>query len=466
MARIQSQQGDHDAASRTVQAFRATGPAADQDRQALLLLGTSKFGLRDLGGARAAFEQYLKEAGPAWPYAQIYLSQIDAQEIKLDSAVNRINQALAAGLPPETSYNAQVSLAGLEVQRKNSTEAIAAYRTAADGAPTATEAAEALWLLADAAQSFGDSAASKDALEQLIEGYPVTQRALDALADQRVASDSRITDLQRGTVYLNHQVNDKAVAAFQSIIDAGGDDAPQAQYNLGILSERAEDWQGAIDHYDAAINGLAPGANDSLRAQASWDKATVFERIGQTSDAIDAYAAVADYFDCRGPRAGGPVPRRLPGLPARAPGGLAGLLAALPDYRLAPARTYRGRTTGCRRLPTRSATRIPRPLTFRPRLTTTRSTTTACARRLALQARRRCRTTQRSPNRRQIGPLTKRGSPVGLALRKSPTRPLSSQASLGCGPSSYSRQASRTARTSSGVPFSSTAPPAPGLCTA
>ena len=297
VARIHYEQGDHDAAGRTVQAFRATGPTAEQDRQALLLLGTADFQQGDMAGARAALEQYVKDAGPAWPYAQLYLAQIDAKEIKLDSAVNRINQALAAGLPPKTAYDAQISLAGLDVQLKKHEDAIAAYRKAADEAPSGTEAAEALWLLADEAQESGDASASTGALEELISNYPATQRALDSLTDSRVTSDSAITQLDIGTVYMNHQVNDKAADAFQAVVAAGGDGVAQAQYDLGILSERAEDWQGAVDHYQAAIDGLAPGDNDSLRAQASWDKGTVLERQDLISDAIDAYGAVADYSD-------------------------------------------------------------------------------------------------------------------------------------------------------------------------
>jgi soluble lytic murein transglycosylase len=290
-ARIQNETGKHRDAASTIQAFRATSPSANQDRQALLLLGSSLFAQGDMDPARVALEQYVALDGPAWPYAQFYLAQIDSREGDLDSAVARIGQAFEAGLPGEAAYQAQLLLAGVHVQQDNTQEAVAAYRAAAGRAPTATKAAEALWLLAETA---GGGEIADGALATLIAKYPITDRALEALDDSRVVNNPQIAAINRATVYLNHHENEDATAAFQSIVDAGGGDIGLAQYNLGILSERAEDWQEAIDHYDAAIASPHTGIDD-LSAQASWDKGTVLELLGLTSDAIAAYAAVSDY---------------------------------------------------------------------------------------------------------------------------------------------------------------------------
>jgi soluble lytic murein transglycosylase len=293
-ARIQNETGKHSEAARTIRAFRATAnPSAEQDRQALLLLGSSLFAQGDFGPAGAALEQYVTLGGPASPHAQLYLAQIDSRDGELDSAVDRINEAFNSGLSAETLYQAQLLLAGIQVQRENTEEAIAAYRAAADRAPTATKAAEALWLLAEAA---GDDEIATGALATLIANYPITDRALEALDDPRVVNNPELSAVQRATVYLNQHENKDATTAFQAIVNNSADPAEiaLAQYDLGILSERAEEWQGAIDHYDAAIAALAPGENDSLRAQASWDKGTVLELLGLTSDAIAAYAAVSD----------------------------------------------------------------------------------------------------------------------------------------------------------------------------
>lgn len=292
-ARIQNETGKYGDAARTIQAFRATAnPSAEQDRQALLLLGSSLFSQGDFGPARAALEQYVAPGGPASAYAQIYLAQIASREGDLDSAASQIDQVVQADLPAETSYQAQLLLAGIQVQRGNTDAAITAYRAAADRAPASTKAAEALWLLAEVA---GDDEIGAGALATLVANYPITGRALEALSDPRVVDNPDITAIERATVYLNNRENDNAVAVFQAIVDAGGADVALAQYNLGILSERAEDWQAAIGRYDAAIAALAPGESDNLRAQASWDKGTVLELIGLTSDAITAYAAVSGY---------------------------------------------------------------------------------------------------------------------------------------------------------------------------
>lgn len=293
-ARIQNETGKHGDAARTIQAFRATAsPSAEQDRQALLLLGSSLFAKGDFGPARTALEQYMELDGPALAYAQIYLAQIDSRDGELDSAADMIAQAVQADLPAETSYQAHLLLAGIEVQRNNADAAVTAYRAAADDAPTAAKAAEALWLLAEASN---DDEIASGALATLVANYPITGRALEALDDSRVVNNPEITPIQRATVYLNHRENEDATDAFEAIVDTGGtEDVALAQYNLGILSERAEDWQAAIGHYDAAIAALAPGESDNLRAQASWDKGTVLELLSLASDAITAYAAVSDF---------------------------------------------------------------------------------------------------------------------------------------------------------------------------
>jgi soluble lytic murein transglycosylase len=292
-ARIQNETGMHDEAARTAQAFRRTGPTADQDRQALLILGSSLFARGDLELARAPLEEYVSLGGPASGYAQMYLAQVDSGEGKLGSAAERLNDALDSGLPASSEYDAYLLLAGVEVQRENDDTAVDAYRAAADAAPTATKAAEALWLLAENA---GDDEIGEDALATLVANYPITDRALEALDDPRVVNNPQISDIARGTVYLNHRENEKATEAFESIVAADAQPAAVAlaEYNLGILSERAEEWDAAIQHYDNSIATVGEGLEDQ-RAQSSWDKGTVLELQGLTSDAIEAYAAVSDY---------------------------------------------------------------------------------------------------------------------------------------------------------------------------
>lgn len=291
LARIQVQRGDHSAAARNLQAYRETGPSPDRDRQALLLLGTAEYSAGNLEQARDALEEYIALGGPAWPYALLYLAQVDAQDHKEEDAIEKLNEALLAGLPPSAQYEGLLRLADIQATDGRTAAAYDSYRRAIDVAPAGSEAAEALWFMAAAASTAGDDATAADALADLVSGYPGTDRALEALDDKRVASNTNISTRDRALVLFRHFRNDDAAVAFQSIVDANTADAPEAHYYLGILAERSENWDEALAQYDQAI-ATAPTA--SLRAQASWDKGTVLERTGLTFDAIDAYAAVSD----------------------------------------------------------------------------------------------------------------------------------------------------------------------------
>jgi soluble lytic murein transglycosylase len=292
IAKIQHQRGQHSDAEKTVRALRATNPPVDLDRQALLLLGVSELALVEFDDARTALEAYLAANGAAWPYAQLYLAQVDEHDGKPKDAIGRINQAIAAGLPPKSNFNALMALGQADEQAADSTAGVADYRRAVDAATGPTDGSEALWYLADAATTGDDAKTASDALAELIATYPATQRAADSVNDQRLLANAPVSPLDRALVEFHHQDTDTAVAALQPVADAGGQDAPQAQYYLGILSERVEDWQGALDHYTAAID--SPAVDPVLLAQANWDRGTVLERIGLTSDAIDSYAAVAE----------------------------------------------------------------------------------------------------------------------------------------------------------------------------
>jgi soluble lytic murein transglycosylase len=291
IARIQHQRGQHGDAEMTVRALRATSPPADVDRQALLLLGVSELAQAEFDGARKALEAYLATNGAAWPYADLYLAQVDEHDGKPNDAIDRIDKALAAGLPPKSNFNALMALGQADEQAGDSTAGVSDYRRASRAATGETDGAEALWYMADAATTGNDANTGSDALVQLIQTYPATQRAADAVNDRRLQADA-VSPLNKALVTFHHQDTDTAVAALQPVADAGGQDAPQAQYYLGILSERVEDWQSAIDHYTAAIQ--SPAVDPVLLAQANWDRGTVLERIGLTSDAIDSYAAVAE----------------------------------------------------------------------------------------------------------------------------------------------------------------------------
>ena len=290
VAKIQASRGDNNAAERTIEAYRATEPTADADRQALLLLGTAEFAQGDFDEAREAFEDYIDRAGPAWPYAMLYLAQISVQAGDEEEAIEWIDQALLSELPAAVEADSLQTLATAHQSAGNTADALATYERAVEAAPTAADTAAALQRLADAAADAGQTATTAAALARIVREYPASNEALVALDQPEVATSTAITTRDRAIVLFRHQLNGEAGTAFQSIVDGGGGGAAEAHYYLGILAERGAQWDEAMTQYDAAMSLAGP----DLKAQAAWDKATVLERLGRTDEAIAAYASVAD----------------------------------------------------------------------------------------------------------------------------------------------------------------------------
>jgi soluble lytic murein transglycosylase len=297
IARIQAQRGENKDAASNLKVLREEELGTERNRRSLLLLGSVEFAQGDTEKAREAFEGYLLTGGPASPYVWLYLAQVESAEDNANAAIADIEKALKFDLPDGTATEALFVLAQHYEDSDDMESAGATYQRIAATAATSSDAAEALWRLGQVEAGIGDTVSAQTAYRRLIKGYPSFERAVDALNTEEAAADPGVTTFDRAYVYFLQRINGLASESFQFILNSpatGVVEAAQAHYYLGILSERASLYSDAIAHYDAAINGLNPGVADELRGQAMWDRATVFELLGQTEDAIAAYAAVGD----------------------------------------------------------------------------------------------------------------------------------------------------------------------------
>ncbi|MEO7666047.1 MAG: tetratricopeptide repeat protein, partial [Dehalococcoidia bacterium] len=286
LARIHSQQGDNSAAEKAIEALRDSGLESSEEGPALLLQGKVKFAQGDFDEAKDAFQDYIDGGSPATPYALIYLSQISRQQGDDETAIDQLGEALTADLPDGVVNESLLTLADLQDEAGHPDDALATLERAVESAPSANEEAEALWLLAETAERNGNRALAAESLQTLVNEYPASYRSLEALA----IPTAEFTLRDRAMVLFRNRVNDQAEIAFISIVDQAGEGYAEAKYHLGVLSERYERWDDAIIHYDAATDS---GQSPWYAAQATWDKGTVLERLGQTEEAIVAYAGVA-----------------------------------------------------------------------------------------------------------------------------------------------------------------------------
>jgi peptidoglycan lytic transglycosylase len=293
LARLHYLEGDNGAAKDTVDAYLGENITPDAERLALLLKGRLHAAQGDNDEAEKALTAYVSAGGPAAPYARLQLAELAARRGDIARAAEQTNQTLLEGLPTGVTTHARFSLAGYFWDSGDIASAIALYEQLGAEAETRVERGEALWLAAALAHDAGDPARAMRSVSTLLAAYPSHDRAFQALDDPRFGPNIALGS--RALVLFNHRINGDAASAYQSIVDAGDPTlAADAQYHLGILAERFENYEQALAHYDASVAAAAATQQVAILGQALWDKGLVFELLGRNDEAIQTYVSIAD----------------------------------------------------------------------------------------------------------------------------------------------------------------------------
>ncbi len=293
LARLHYQEGDNGAAKDTVDAYLGEDITPDAERLALLLKGRLHAAQGDNDEAEKALTAYVSAGGPAAPYARLQLAELAARRGDIARAASRPIKRCWRACLPVSQRSARFSLAGYFWDSGDIASAIALYELLGVEAETRAERGEALWLAAALAHDAGDPARALRSVSTLLAAYPSHERAFQALDDPRFAPNIALGS--RALVLFNHRVNGDAASAYQSIVDAADPAlAADAQYHLGILAERFENYEQALAHYDASIAAAAATQQVAMLGQALWDKGLVFELLGRSDEAIQTYVSIAD----------------------------------------------------------------------------------------------------------------------------------------------------------------------------
>lgn len=292
LARLQYQEGDG-AAKDTVETYLGENITPDAERLALLLKGRLHLARGDNDPAEQALSAYVGAGGPAAAYARLQLAELAARRGDIARATEQTNQALLEDLPAGVTTDGRFALAGYFWDAGDFASAVSLYELLGVEGETRVERGEALWLAAALAQDAGDQARALRSLLTLLAAYPWHDRAVQALDDPRFAPNIALGS--RALVLFNHRVNGDAAAAYHAIVD-GADPtlAADAQYHLGILAERFENYDEALVRYDASIAAAAASQQMAMLGQALWDKGLVFELLGRGDEAVQTYVSMAD----------------------------------------------------------------------------------------------------------------------------------------------------------------------------
>jgi len=293
LAKIQYQQGENKAGAGTIDSFLTEDVAPAEERLALLLKGALHYGRGDDGEAVQALNSYVGTGGAATAYAELWLADLAARQGQVDQAIQGTTKVLGEPLPASVTSNAQLSLARYYKDSGDSASALQTYELLGSEAATRNDRAEALWLAANLAWDTSDAARALTSLQTLLAAYPGQERAAEALDDQRFAPNIAIGS--RALVLFTQRSNGDAESAYRAIIDAGDPAlAADAHYHLGILAERASNYEEALAEYDATMATAAASQQTATASQALWDKGTVLELLGRIDEAVGTYSAIAD----------------------------------------------------------------------------------------------------------------------------------------------------------------------------
>lgn len=290
------QQGLFEEAATSISALLDTDLSAPDLGRALLLQGAALQRTGPTDSPREPLQDYIVGGGAATAHARLKLAaalSVDGDEA---AAVEELELALAEGLPPPQETAALFALARNQEAAGRETDALATWQRVSEDAATPADRGEALWLLAALASRTGEQERAQEALVTLARDYPRHPRALEALGLPQYAPAPNLTTDERGIVLFNHGLNERAKETFRASLDEDPSAAAQAtgHFYLALLAGRADEPDGALNEYDAALAALEGQEGHRLFGEAAWGRAQLLEELGRTDEAVTGYTVLAD----------------------------------------------------------------------------------------------------------------------------------------------------------------------------
>jgi soluble lytic murein transglycosylase len=270
-----------------LEAYIDAKPPQEDRARARFLLGQTYAALGEGDKARKSLEDYIDHEGPAAVYARSELAQLLVQEGHYDKAAQQLEKALALDLPPSLTQTLYLRLADAYRDAGDDEQAIQWYDRLLQESPSDTYKALALSRIASLSRTLGDGERWRQALLDIVEQYPASPQAPNAL-DSLGAAEVPLSLLTQGIVHYRQWAYDEALTAFDSVL-AGNPppaEAAVAHYYLGAIHQRQDEPQEALADYEASLQ-LDP--NGDLAEDATWARAALLEEMDSPLEAAAAY---------------------------------------------------------------------------------------------------------------------------------------------------------------------------------
>jgi len=156
--------------------------------------------------------------------------------------------------------------------------------------PLAPGAAEAQFRIAEMTEQGGNFNRAFDEYQLLITRYPDSDYFNEALASQLRIANYYLRGEQPSFFGLSFGPTKERVQDMYTTIIGNalyGDQAPVAQFNLGLAFEKAGDWRGAVDAYQRVLDNYP---NSDIADDALYQIGYVYYRLGATGRSRDLSA--------------------------------------------------------------------------------------------------------------------------------------------------------------------------------
>ena len=242
----------------------------------------------DLGEPRQAAAHYASAlaAQPALaPYAHEWIGDAYAATGVYTSALEAYTQALTLADSASRRVYLLEKVGLTHAARQSYAETLASYDAILDIARIPSYRARIAYQAAETARTFGDTQEALRRYQEIVNAYPTTSQAYEALV-KLVEAGIPVDDLLRGKIDYYAEAYGPAVAAFYRYIEANPDHTGEAHYYAGLSYLEAGSPDLALSEFETLIE-THPG--DAYWGGAWIGKAEALVDLGRVEEALAAY---------------------------------------------------------------------------------------------------------------------------------------------------------------------------------
>lgn len=279
----------HSDAVDQLEAYLDSKPPEEDALRARFLLGRTYAALGNAKKAQDNLRRYIEEKGPLAAYAHLDLADLLTAEGEADKAIDELEEALASDVPAPLAPSSLLRLANAYADAGEDDLALQTYDRLLQEAPADSYKTQALWGIATVSRRLGDGVRWQQSLLDLVQQYPASPQALNAL-ETLTAARITVDLLSQAIVHYHRGSYDDALAALDGFLSGQpAADAAAAHFYSGAISESQGAPDEALNEYEASLGLDTVGP---LADEAAWARASLLEELGRTADAATAYGEV------------------------------------------------------------------------------------------------------------------------------------------------------------------------------